>query len=223
MKNNLISILLGIILAIVPGYGAYQSQYLRYIHKDSEVKVSDLDFSEKAEEENDDQEEQTAGHEPDCLEPEETDHILREDTIIHYDPDIPYEVQECAFVYGDMYGICPEFLEAVAFAESSYLPDVSNGSCIGLMQINMDCRDQLERMDKLGLSESDMYKVDASMIVAADYLRELFEKYEDPAEVLMRYNGDRTGLKKYKKTGEISAYAEKILDLSAELEKKHGK
>lgn len=39
----------------------------------------------------------------------------------------------------------------------------------------------------------------------------------------MRYNGDRTGLKKYKKSGQISEYADKILTLSEELEVKHGK
>lgn len=218
MRNRVISILLGAALGIIPSYGAYQSQYLKYVPR-QQVSISDLQCSQTIEydpvEDKEDDTGQEASYNP--------DHILREDTIVHYDPDIPYEIQESAQVYGERYDICPEFLEAVAFAESSYIPEVSNGSCIGLMQINMDCRDQLERMDKLGLSESDMYKVDASMIVAADYLRELFEKYEDPAEVLMRYNGDRTGLKKYKKTGEISAYAEKILDLSAELEKKHGK
>lgn len=220
MKNNIISLLLGAVLAIGPGIGAYQSQYLKYIPKNTEVRVSDLAFSEKKEYEAIEVESQKlTGTEA----PEGKLHILREDTLMHYDPDIPYEVQECAQLYGDMYGICPEFLEAVAFKESSYIPDVSNGSCVGLMQINLNCQEQLDRMAMFGLSEEDMYDIDASMIVAAHYLKELFEEYEDPAEVLMRYNGDRTGLKRYQKTGEISDYAREILQLSEELERKHGK
>ena len=216
MKQKIISISLGVVLGLIPGYGAYQSQYLRYIPQSTEV--SDLTFSEEI---------KYAGEE---TEPEDTEepsdntmHILREDTLLYFDDDIPYDVQECAQVYGEMYGICPEFLEAIAFTESSYIPDVTNGSCVGLMQINLSSPDQQERMALFGLHDEDMTEVDASMIVAAKYIQELFYDYEDPAEVLMRYNGDRTGLKKYWKTGEISEYAEKILELSEELERKHGK
>lgn len=148
-------------------------------------------------------------------------HILREDTIMYFDEEIPYEVQECAQIYGAMYDICPEFLEAIAFYESRYIPTVENGSCVGLMQVNVDCPEHLEAMASFGLTLQDMYEVDASMMVAAHYLHSLFEIYEDPAEVLMRYNGDATGLKKFHKTGEVSKYAQKILNLSEELEIKH--
>lgn len=74
-----------------------------------------------------------------------------------------------------------------------------------------------------GYTDADMWNDAPSMHVAADYIEDLFKEYEDPAEVLMRYNGDRTGLKKYKKSGQISEYADKILTLSEELEVKHGK
>ena len=56
------------------------------------------------------------------------------------------------------------------------------------------------------------------MIVACDYLEELFEEYEEPSIVLMAYNGDSRW-----QQGEISYYAEHILEMAAELEEKHGK
>lgn len=216
MKRKIISLLLGTFLGLLAGQAHWKSQYL-YTHPvpKAEAKVSDLYVAEKKQ----------VNAEPiiGTKAPEGEQHILREDTLMYFDEDIPYDVQECAQIYGEMYDICPEFIEAIAFVESSYIPTVENGPCKGLMQINLDCKEQVERMEKFGLSEEDMYEVDASILVAADYLRELFEDYTDPGEVLIRYNGDRTGLRKYKKTGQISDYAEKVLELSEKLERKHGK
>lgn len=136
------------------------------------------------------------------------------------DPDIPEDVQIAARNYGDIYGICPEFLMAIAFYESSYRPEAVNGSCKGLMQINIDA--QYERMDEMGVAEEDLYDPYTSMAVAADYLAELFGRYEDPAVVLMIYNGDRR-VWELTERGEMSVYARNVLTLSAELEEKHGK
>jgi hypothetical protein len=58
--------------------------------------------------------------------------------------------------------------------------------------------------------------------VAADYLAELFEKYEDAGTTLMVYHGERNAISKAER-GEISSYANKILERSAELERLHGK
>lgn len=136
------------------------------------------------------------------------------------DEDIPDAVEEAAALYGEMYGICPEFLEAIAFYESSYRVDAENGSCIGLMQINIDA--QYERMDALGVSYEDLYTADGSMYVAADYLQELFIEYGDAGIVLMKYNGDSRATEAMV-TGELSDYAENVLELSEKLERKHGK
>lgn len=132
----------------------------------------------------------------------------------YIDNDIPQEVQEAAEKWGEEYNICPEFLMAMAFKESSYIPTVSNGNCLGLMQVNPTWHG--DRMKRLGVT--DIYDVDSNMAVAADYLAELFAEYEDPAVVLMIYNGDSRWDK-----GVVSDYAEAILELSAELEEKHGK
>lgn len=137
-----------------------------------------------------------------------------------YNPDIPIQVQDAAIYYGNKYNICPELLMAIAFCESSYQADAVNGNCKGLMQINVDA--QWERMEEMGITEDDLWNPYNSMAVAADYLAELFERYEDCAVVLMKYNGD-SRVWEYTERGEMSAYAAKVLSLAAELEEKHGK
>ena len=59
--------------------------------------------------------------------------------------------------------------------------------------------------------------MNGSMAVAADYLSELFEAYEDPAAVLMAYNGD-SRVDEYLAGGEASDYANSILEMTRELE-----
>ena len=140
--------------------------------------------------------------------------------IDYTDPDIPIEVQDSAKKYGKEYNICPELLEAVAYAESRYEPAAKNGSCVGLMQINVPCH--MDRMARLKVSKEDLLQIDPNMEVAADYLRELFDQYEDAGEVLMIYNGD-SNVVKYRKTGVMSVYASSVLSMSLELEQKHGK
>lgn len=143
-----------------------------------------------------------------------------EEPLVQLDSDIPEDVQLAAIEYGEMYGICPEFLMAIAFYESSYRPEAVNGSCKGLMQININA--QYERMDDMGITEADLWNPYENMKVAADYLRELFERYEEPSVVLMKYNGDAR-VWELTERGEMSAYAHNVLKLSAELEEKHGK
>jgi len=138
----------------------------------------------------------------------------------YLDEDIPEEIQNAAISYGEMYGICPELLEAIAFAESSYNRNASNGECLGLMQINPKWHS--DRMAELGYSEADLYEVWPSMHIAADYLAELFQEYSDPAMVLMVYNGDSRA-DHFLESGNMSEYAEDILIMAAELERKHGK
>lgn len=139
----------------------------------------------------------------------------------YWDEDIPVEVQAAAKHYGEIYSISPEFLEAVAYSESRYQPDASNGECIGLMQI---CpRWHWDRMERLGVSDEELWTVEGSMAVAADYLAELFERYgdEDPAVILMAYNGDGR-LESYRAGAcEMSAYAAEVLANAEALTEKH--
>lgn len=131
------------------------------------------------------------------------------------DPSIPLEVQDAAHYYGDIYNISPQFLEAIAWKESRYDPTVEAKGCIGLMQINE--RWHLDRMERLEVNHDGLYTVNGSMAVAADYLAELFEAYEDPAVVLMVYNGD-SSVDEYIAGGEASEYATSILEMTRDLE-----
>lgn len=119
---------------------------------------------------------------------------------------------------GEDYGICPELLMAIIETESGGNPNAENGSCKGLMQVSV--RWHKDRMKKLGVT--DIFDERDNILVGTDYLMELFEEYEDPATVLMVYHGERNAVKNAE-NGEISSYAQGILNRSAELERMHGK
>lgn len=125
---------------------------------------------------------------------------------------------EFAEITSEDHNICPELVEAIIEAESSWNPKAQNGDCVGLMQISESWHQ--DRMARLGVTDlADPYD---NILVGVDYLSELFERYEDVGAVLMKYNGD-SRLPEYLETGEMSEYAEKILTRSAELERMHGK
>lgn len=128
------------------------------------------------------------------------------------DETIPIDVQAACDIYGAQYNICPELLEAIIYHESRYQPDVENGTCKGLMQINTPCHK--ERMEKLEIT--DIYDVYENVHVGADYLSELFEEYEDVGMVLAAYHGESD-------IYNISQYTESVLKMSADLERRHGK
>ena len=111
--------------------------------------------------------------------------------------------------------ICPEFIQALIERESNWKPDARNGDCVGLMQLSEKWHQ--DRMEKYGVTDlTDPYD---NILLGIDYLAELFRRYEDPAMVLMIYNGDSRAWD-YWETGEMSEYAAKILERAAELEGK---
>lgn len=114
--------------------------------------------------------------------------------------------------------ICPELVQAIIERESRWNPNAVNGDCMGLMQISK--RWHRERMERLGVT--DLFDPYDNILVGVDYMAGLFERYEDPGMVLMIYNGDSRA-KNLQATGELSEYAEWILNRSAELERQHGK
>ena len=128
---------------------------------------------------------------------------------------ISEDAQEACVKYGEEYGICPELLMAMIERESSGRPDAESGGCKGLMQISD--RWHKDRMERLEVT--DIYDVDGNIHVGADYLTELFEKYEDVGIVLMVYHGEKNAATKT----ELSDYADWILTRSAELERMNGK
>lgn len=133
---------------------------------------------------------------------------------------IPTEITQYAEIIGNEFNICPELLEAIAFYESSYDPTVTNGNCKGLMQVNPTVHRL--RFEEAGWATSDWDNAYINMYIAADYLSELFEKYEDVGIVLGVYHGESNAVENGK-TGNLSSYTKKILKRSEELERAHGK
>ena len=119
---------------------------------------------------------------------------------------------------GNQYNICPELLMAVIEKETSGKSNATNGGCVGLMQVS--ARWHQDGMLRLGAT--DLYCERDNILVAADYLSELFQKYKEPSLVLDIYNGNSKAMCNYE-NGVISDYAGYILDRASELERLHGK
>lgn len=131
---------------------------------------------------------------------------------------IPVEYQEYCKEIGARYNLSPEFLMAVIEKESSGQPQVYNGNCKGLMQINEPYH--RDRMERLGVA--DIYDPYGNILLGADYLVDLFVMYQDPGTVLMVYNGSSKAVKRGA-AGDYTEYADSILKRTALLEKLHGK
>ena len=128
---------------------------------------------------------------------------------------VPDHILEMSNEIGKEYNICPELLQSIAFQESRFQADAQNGGCTGLMQVNPAWHE--DRVRELGVT--DLYDPKQNMEVAADYLQELFRRYEDVGTVLMVYHGEAGAVDKV----EASQYADEILERSAALERLHGK
>lgn len=133
--------------------------------------------------------------------------------------DVPREVVEISEELGARYDICPELIQAICFKESSFQPDAENGGCIGMMQVSPGWHK--DRMDRLGAV--DLLDTRQNMAVGVDYLAELIGQYEDVSVALMFYNGDSSAEDVLSHLDDVSAYADEILSISAELERKNGK
>lgn len=132
---------------------------------------------------------------------------------------IDEEYQEYCVEIGEMHGICPELLMAMIEVESSGNPKATNGTCKGLMQVSDKWH--TDRMKRLGVS--DIYDPYGNILVATDYLLELFEQYGDVGLVLMKFNGDSRADDFADGKCDMSDYAQKILARSERLERIHGK
>ena len=103
------------------------------------------------------------------------------------------DIQEFIYCLSYGYNIDFPFVMGLIQTESTFNSDiVSSTNDYGLMQINTVNHEWLQ--EKLGIKDFlDPYQNTRSGIYI---LRNLFEKYEDPAKVLMAYNLGETGAKK---------------------------
>ena len=211
LKRNALSILIGCLIGALAGWG--------HIRSAQQWQEQKRQLAEEAREYDREVELERARWAE--IENEEIAYATEMEKINLYDPDIPVDIQDAAWKYGELYNICPEFLIAVAKRESEFNPEAVNGSCVGLMQVSL--RWHTDRMERCHVTEEEMWTVDGSMHVAADYLAELFDEYEDAALVLMIYNGDSDASSFAQGDCDMSDYASDILTYSRELEEKHGK
>ena len=133
---------------------------------------------------------------------------------------IPENIYQDAEIIGHEFNICPELLLAIAERESRFQADAKNGSCKGLMQLNTTCH--RARFEEMGWSSQEWPDAYKNMYVAADYLADLFEKYEDVGIVLGVYHGESDAVRRGQ-SGRLSSYVNKILERSEELERLAGK
>lgn len=119
------------------------------------------------------------------------------------------EIQQMILERCEKYNIDFAFAMAVIFKESSFKPSVvSKSNDYGLMQINKINHEWLS--EKLGIT--DFLDPEQNVTAGLYMLRDLFEKYEDPAKVLMAYNLGETGAKRLWVQNIYSTdYAERIL------------
>lgn len=130
------------------------------------------------------------------------------------------EIIELTERVAEIYPICPEVLQAMAFYESSNERTVvSKYGDIGYMQVNPKWHS--DRMDKLGVT--DLYDGYSNILVGTDYLYEMCLKHGDIVTALMAYNMGSDKAEELDEAGVISDYARKILELSEQLERLHGK
>ena len=143
--------------------------------------------------------------------------------------EIPTEIIEITEIVGQKYEICPELLQAIVWQESRCIASVKNASCSGLMQINVANSFNKNHIKEMAAAKNLTYSeaifdAEINIEAGAQLLRYLFDNYgDDPAEILMRYNGDSTNLKRYKSGGDMSSYAADTLEISELLERAHGK
>ena len=122
--------------------------------------------------------------------------------------DIPNDIQALCEQYGQEYNICQEFIEALIWKESRFTANAQNGKCVGLCQVNYVIH--AERTDKPITSK------EGNIEACTNYLADLFYKYEDPTTVLNIYGG-------YGNVETETSYSKEVLNISADLERIHGK
>lgn len=126
--------------------------------------------------------------------------------------------QEYCKEIGGRYNICPELLVAMIERESDGKAQISNSDGdAGLLQVNFKWH--YDRMERLGVT--DLYDPYSNILVAADYLAELFRQNEDLYLVLMKYNMNHHTAEELYRQGVYSEYAMEVAERAWELERLH--
>ena len=107
LKRNALSILIGCLIGALAGWG--------HIRSSQQWQEQKRQLAEEAREYDREVELERARWAE--IENEEIAYATEMEKINLYDPDIPEDIQDAAWKYGEQYNICPEFLIAVAKRE----------------------------------------------------------------------------------------------------------
>lgn len=110
-------------------------------------------------------------------------------------PEIPmdFDTQCMLRCYCEQYEIPYSIALGVVEAESSFRPDVSNGSCFGYMQINKINLEWLREEIGIDSLEDPIQNLHSGVYI----LHDLFEKYGDWHKTLVCYNYGEAGAKEH--------------------------
>jgi hypothetical protein len=114
-----------------------------------------------------------------------------------------------------MYNVDPALVRSIIQQESGYGQTVSNGSCVGLMQVSTYWH--ADRAARLGVT--DFYNAYSNILVGVDYLSELLTSCDDTALALMFYSMNHNTARKMHDAGQISTYAKTVLTRAEEYRK----
>lgn len=114
------------------------------------------------------------------------------------------------------YNVSPYLIISVIERESRFIPDVSNGNHVGLMQVSTYWHK--DRASSLGVT--DLYDPYGNILTGVDYFSDLINNYAngDVGYALMLYSMDNTQARKMHKNGQLSGYAKSVLARMNELE-----
>lgn len=122
---------------------------------------------------------------------------------------IPPDISEYCLEAEVEFDIPAELLEAIAFTESGFNSDATNGGCKGLCQVCW-------KYHKNRVDGDDPYDKRTNIRTAAHLLNDLYSEYGDITKCLNAYNG-RTP------TTKSTAYTRKVLDIYEHLQEAHNR
>lgn len=148
----------------------------------------------------------------------ETEILMKEEKPRFFDVPLDEDLQTYIFELSEDIGIDPAIVIAIIEKESNY--DASavgdHGRSLGLMQIQF--RWHTARMAELGCD--DLLDARQNVCVGIDILADLLEEGESIEWVLMAYNGGHAYADRLASEGRVSEYANKIIEIANELERK---
>lgn len=144
--------------------------------------------------------------------------LTKEEKPRFFDVPLDEDLQTYIFELSEDIGIDPAIVIAIIEKESNY--DASavgdHGRSLGLMQIQF--RWHTARMAELGCD--DLLDARQNVCVGIDILADLLEEGKSIEWVLMAYNGGHAYADRLADEGKVSEYANKIIEIANELERK---